>query len=170
MSLLSEICCLVENYKSDGVYIGIRYENTVEVLKDFFEELKKRGVKNVIPFEKIHTTLIYSSKNPDSEIKIGEDLLGVKVKFSKFHIFDSADGKKVLVLKLNSNALVDKHKKLMKDHNLSYDYDEYIPHITVSYDIGDLDLNIIKGIKLPKELSIKEVYVNRIIKSWQSNG
>lgn len=170
MSLLSEICFLVENAKSDGVYIGIRFENTVEVLKDFFEELKKLGIKNIIAFEKIHTTLIYSSKNPDSEIKIGEDLLGVKAKFSKFHVFDTADNKKALVLKLNCKALIDKHKKLMKEHDLSYDYDEYIPHITVSYDIGDFDLSKIKDIKLPKDLSIKEVYVNRIIKSWRSNG
>lgn len=132
--------------------------------------MKKLGIKNIIAFEKIHTTLIYSSKNPDSEIKIGEDLLGVKAKFSKFHVFDTADNKKALVLKLNCKALIDKHKKLMKEHNLSYDYDEYIPHITVSYDIGDFDLSKINNIKLPKDLTIKEVYINRIIKSWHSNG
>jgi len=43
-----------------------------------------------------------------------------------------------LVLKVESDWLLKRHDYLMVVHDAIYDYPEYIPHITLSYDIGDM--------------------------------
>ena len=45
------------------------------------------------------------------------------------------------MLKLDSSDLRERHEFLMKEHKATYDFPEYIPHITLSYDIGDFDIN-----------------------------
>lgn len=60
-------------------------------------------------------------------------------------VFNTQDNKRCLVIKLESEYLTNRHKELMKNYpSLTYDYPEYIPHITLSYDIGDFDISEIK--------------------------
>jgi hypothetical protein len=60
---------------------------------------------------------------PDTAPEFGE------IRFKKFTYFGSA-----LVMELYAPMIVNRHKELMKEHNAVFGYDEYRPHITLSYD------------------------------------
>ena len=59
-----------------------------------------------------------------------------------------------LILKIDCPELVARHKELMDEHEATYDYPVYQPHITLSYDIGDLDINDLPDVKktIPKRM------------------
>lgn len=110
---------------------------TPHAAKQIFEIARQAGVPNLHQRDKYHCTLIYS-REPCKTPKPRKNLL-VPVSPEKWHVFKTRDGKNCLVLKLSSSAMNLRHKQLMKDLEASYDFPDYLPHITVSYDIGDFD-------------------------------
>jgi len=40
------------------------------------------------------------------------------------------------VLTYDCPELIDRHNALMKEHGATFDYDEFKPHVTLSYDVG----------------------------------
>ena len=46
----------------------------------------------------------------------------------------------------------------MQKYDLTYSYDEYIPHITLSYDIGDFDISKLNVKDLPSNFTINTEY------------
>ncbi len=87
---------------------------------------------------KMHCTLIYSKKACKQPFIRNNALYTAE--FEKWHVFKTQDGKNCLVAKLRSADLLQRHRDLMTEMGASYDFDEYLPHITISYDIGDLDI------------------------------
>lgn len=78
-----------------------------------------------------HTTVAYSRKHVNvklepQDIKVSGTPLG-------YELFDTQDGGKCLVLKIESDDLTELHNTF-KELGASYDYDEYKPHITLCYD------------------------------------
>ena len=59
----------------------------------------------------------------------------ITAKFKEWKIFDTAIGTtgKCLVMALESEELHEHHNMLRKKYGASYDFPEYIPHMTVSY-------------------------------------
>jgi hypothetical protein len=107
-----------------GTYAGVRYSPETERLIKTF--ITRYDIPN--PNLDIHTTLLYSTSEcpnymPDTVPAYGD------IKFKEFRYFGSS-----LVIELDAPGLVMRHKALMKLHNAVYDHDEYIPHITLSYD------------------------------------
>ena len=101
--------------------------------------------------------MIYSTKYDNIvENDVGEDLGTAEP--LKFHIFETADKKRALVVVLKSEYLVNRHKELMTNYNLTYDFDEYIPHITLSYDIGNFDISKLDIKDLPSNFTINTEY------------
>lgn len=133
-----------------GTYAGLRYSaETEKVIQTF---IKRSGIPN--PNDDIHTTILYSTKEcpnyvPDTVPEYGD------IKFKGFRYFGSA-----LVIELDAPGLVMRHKALMKQHNAVYDYDEYIPHITISYDsdidVGTLSKDYFAKTKFIPETEYKE--------------
>lgn len=146
----------------DGSYVAVRYD---EESKDaLYEFAKNLNLPNLLPKEKYHTTLIYSRKyNPN--IKIDQSLYPLKVKGNELHVFETQDNKRAAVMKFDSKELVERHNFLMSEYQLEYDYDEYIPHITLSYDIGDMDLDF-SG-EFPTMVVVEE-YKEDLILDWQN--
>ena len=89
------------------------------------------------------------------------------VQLEKFEIWKTRDtGKNCLVLKYKCPALVKRHKFLMKEHKATFDFDEFIPHITLSYDINDMTL---KDFGKPEEIgniSINKEYGQALDLDW----
>lgn len=96
------------------------------------------------PSAELHCTVTYSRRpcpelgdyRPD--IPIGADVLG-------FRIFSMQNGNRCLVLELHSDDIMDLHKYAM-ELGCSYDYPDYTPHITLSYNypydqVPELDLH-----------------------------
>lgn len=127
----------------DGTYAGVKLSSkSVKAIADYCEG---NNLPNPTPPEKLHVTLLYSRKYlPDYEAYglYKEPLIG---KPDGFDVWESSpedpDEKpsRCLVLKIDCEELVKRHKKLMKEHGATFDYDEYNPHVTFSYDIENID-------------------------------
>lgn len=124
----------------EGVYVGVRFSD--ESKEDLLELIKALNVQNPVAAEDFHATVIYSKKSPSSPLKVIGVLDKPELTVAKeLHIFPTREEKNALVIKLESAFLKSRHEALMKEYNLSYDFDEYIPHVTISYDCGDFDIN-----------------------------
>ena len=117
-----------------GTYIAIKYDalsqNKLTSLAERFD------VPNIIPKDKLHTTIIYSTVHSDDVIVNTNPYNSF---INKFDTFDSPSGKRCLVVILDNDALKERYKELTKLHGFVSDYPEYVPHITLSYDIEDWD-------------------------------
>lgn len=119
-----------------GRYIGMNFTpEAKEVLKRIVHD---EGIPNSTPAEKMHTTLTYSkgSSVPDYEVE-GKLEEPVEAEIDSFDVFPSDEGNNCLVAKLKCDEFHNRHKKA-REMGATYDYDEYIPHVTLSYDAGDI--------------------------------
>lgn len=146
---------LKNSQESKGIYVAVKYNQTAQ--DDLLEFIKEYNIPSTLKAEDFHTTLIYSRKY--AEINELDDNLGDKeiAAYPKeLHVFETFDKKSALVIKLDCPYLEERHKYLMEKYNLTYDYEEYIPHITLSYDIGNMKLP--ENVKFPKFFRITSEY------------
>lgn len=137
----------------DGTYAGVTFsKETVDAISTF---IKKNKIPNAIADKKLHTTLLYSRK-PLPHFKPAGGLKKLMIGTNgKFEIWKTRDnGKNALILKYDCDRLVKRHKFLMKEYEATYDFDEFIPHLTLSYDVGDMTL---KEVGSPKEIGDIEI-------------
>lgn len=134
-----------EIYKEVGTYVGVKWaESTAEILLDW---AKENGVPNLINKNEIHSTLIYSrvgfNHKPSTEDFSFSTIGPNNSTENRFHVFENKErGHKALVIKIYSQQMIDRHNEIMKNNpKATYDFDEYIPHITLSYHIEDFDVN-----------------------------
>ena len=119
--------------------------------------------------EKYHSTVLYSRKPVEKAQEI-IDGLGKEIELEAvgFKLFDSKEDptKAALVIELKAPELVALHKKLIAAGG-THDYDDYTPHVTVTYtadptlDLSSLKLPdfkfVIKGFKTkPLDLNWKD--------------
>ena len=142
------------NEQEKGVYLAVKY--TQSNAEDLMLYIKDNNIPSTLTKDDIHSTVIYSRKYADISINDIEDLGSAEP--LKFHIFETQEDKRALVILLKSEYLENRHKDLMKEHNLTYDFKEYLPHITLSYDIGDYDISKLDIKDLPKHLTINTEY------------
>lgn len=127
-----------------GTYAGVRFDD------DTIKRIKAYAIDNEIPdrleSRKLHTTLLYSKKHLPDYVASGdldEPLIGKPTGFDVWESQPDDEGIKsnCLILLYDCSELVKRHKDLMSQHEAEYDFDEYKPHITLSYNIGDLDVS-----------------------------
>lgn len=138
-----------------GVYVAVKYNQSAR--DDLLEFIKDYKIPSVLKAEDFHTTLIYSKKW-DNITCLNDNMedLEIVAHPKELHVFETFDKKRALVILLDCPYLNERHKYLMKKYDLTYDYPEYIPHITVSYDIGDMEIP--KDVKFPKFFRIQSEY------------
>jgi 2'-5' RNA ligase len=106
--------------KQKGLYVAVRPKSNEVINK----------LKNTLNIdnnhEDYHVTVIYSRTYDELEVIPQKEY---QAKLKQLHLF----GDDFLVVMLDCPELVDRHKQLMKNYDLTYDCDEYIPHITLSY-------------------------------------
>ena len=147
-----------------GTYVGAKPS---EESKTHLTKLQKDiNVPNPIPVSKMHVTLIYSRKYlPDFKPR-GKLKEVIKTTPTKLDIFKSKEGVNVLVVILESEALTNRHNHIMDTHEATYDYDEYKPHLTLSYDCGDFDVNEHDITKLLETITFDEEYDEELNTNW----
>lgn len=121
-----------------GLYVAVKFTRNSNVyLSSYIDHIK---IDN--PIYDFHTTVVYSKKDPITEYKIlGK--LNPKIRIiSEFmpDLFDVENGKKALVLKFSSEFLNKRHLYGEKC-GCSYDYPEYKPHISLSYNSNEDELS-----------------------------
>lgn len=156
---------LSHNYYKNGAFIELKFDNeTLKNLKNYFENT---NIPNSIPLKEIHTTLLYSRKGienyiPSNKLK-GEILIP-----KKLHIWKTQENTNCLVCELENSKIVKYHNNLIKYHNASHDYPEYIPHVTFSYNCGNLDVG---NLELPKfNFIIDKENLSALDENWLKNN
>ena len=138
-----------ETESTKGTYAGARFsKQTVDDIKSYCEE---NEIPNPLKSEKLHTTILYSRKYLPEYNPCGmyDPLMVGKPK--GFDVWKTtcsqgstpdpdAEQTNCLVLEFDCPELEKRHEGLMKEHEATYDYDEYKTHVTLSYDIGDVDI------------------------------
>ncbi len=144
-----------EKQDTKGLYVAVKYNQSAG--DDLLDFIKKYNIPSTLKAEDFHTTIIYSRKFADIK-ELDDDMEDSEIiaKPTELHVFETFDNKRALVIKLDCPYLDERHKYLMQKYNLTYDYEEYIPHITLSYDIGDLEIP--KDVEFPEFFRIQAEY------------
>lgn len=161
-----------EEYGIDGGrYVGMHFTpETKEMLKKIIHDEK---IPTAVPDEKMHSTIVYSRDNPVKDYEVSGKLEEpIEAKINSFDVFQSQEGKNCLVAKLHAPDLEDRHNKA-KELGASYDYDEYIPHVTLSYDVGDVDDSFIDNLNKKYkgyQIFADEEYDEPLDNTWVKNN
>lgn len=144
-----------------GSYVGVHFdEDTKNRLKKFASD---NNIPNPLRAEKYHTTVLYSLKQDDTiepKGKIDPPIVGEPVGFDVWKSSDT-NGKPItncLVLKYKCKELDDRHKEIQDKYDVKHTFDEYNAHITLSYDIGDLDIDDLDASEIGPINIIEEYY------------
>lgn len=148
----------ITSVNKKGTYAGYRFCD--KSVKKLIKLGKQCGVDNIIDSEDFHTTLLYSRKRlPEYKPKgiLDEPLVA---KLIKAEIWPTNSNMNALVIILESPKQVSRHKYLMKTHKGTWDYPNYIPHFTLSYDCGKFSKSELS--KLNNQISDKDITINLI--------
>lgn len=84
-------------------------------------------------------------------------------------IWFGESGERCLVLKYDCPELCIRHKYLMETHNATYDFPDFTPHITLSYDMCDVDIASLPNIHdYLDSICITYEYSRELIVDWNS--
>lgn len=139
-----------------GVYMCAKFcQASLEALRNVQNALE---IDNPVSPEKLHTTIVYSRKTvdlfPGSELNEPAKLIG-------FEKWDTKYGS-TLVGIIESDYLHSRFNDAM-DMGATYDYDDYKPHVTLSYDSGIQDLESrLSSLTLPVDLRIVGEHVEAL--------
>lgn len=112
--------------------------------KEVIAWAKSQGFKSTLPGSEMHVTITYS-KRPVNWFEMGGSLTG---EASELIVAPggprvvSVLGENAVVLIFSSSELEWRHER-MTDSGASWDFDQYLPHVTISYDGAPADLNAV---------------------------
>lgn len=115
-----------------GLYLSAFFDD--ETNKNLEEFMNRHRIPNAVPTPSLHTTIVYSKSPVDMEPLHTIDVT-VHREGCSFEVWDTPSGN-TLVLKFFSPYFQIRFNEAMA-LGASYDYDEYKPHISLSYDVGD---------------------------------
>jgi len=137
-----------------GTYVATKFSpKSCTALVELQNKLKIQST----PLTEFHVTIMYSRKPfnyPEHQELYSE------VQTKGFYIFEGEH--RALVLLLDSKYLEKLHKDIMQQYNATYDFDKYIPHVTLCYDY--------KG-EVPKftpnlNLELTSIYTEELDLTW----
>lgn len=155
---------------SAGKYVGVHFDqDTIEQVQKI---LNDEQIPNPISPEDVHSTIAHSKTDiPDYEPD-GEFEEPQEASINGFKIFNTSEGGRCLVATLDSDYLHSRHQKTL-DHGATYDFDEYIPHVTLSYNVGDdwddSNLDKLTNKYGGTRLGISDEYMSDLDPDWVKN-
>lgn len=125
-----------------GTYAGVRFDPLT--VRDLMIMQDMLNLPNRLDPEKFHSTLLFSRKPLPNYVPFGHYPVSPTSDTNQFElkVFKTGSGKNALVLAYDSSFLSNRHKELMKEHGGTWDHPSFIPHITLSYDIGDMNVEL----------------------------
>lgn len=117
------------------LYVHRKIENAADIIK----WAKDQGFKMTMVGSELHATVMYSKvavdwPTPDDDVITIRSPAGREV----------AELGDAVVLKFRNSTLNRRHEELCAEHGCVFDHDEYIPHLTITYEPGDLDISKVK--------------------------
>lgn len=136
---------------------------------DLITWAKENGFTSTLPAEDMHVTVLYS-KVPVDPMKMGEtwgnqDDGGLTIKAGGPRALEKF-GEGAIVLQFASWNLVHRHDEMVRN-GASHDFEEYLPHVTISYDPPEgFDIEAVKPFN--GELRFGPEIFERIDPEWKS--
>lgn len=126
-----------EEFHPDGTYVKASLDDAA---KDrIYELMDALNLNNRVPRDDLHTTIMYSRKPCPDAIEMNGTAVPFRAKISDFKIWeDRGSGSNCLVAVVECDPLRNIHEHMHLKYDATYDFPEFIPHITLSYDCGDL--------------------------------
>ncbi|QFR56099.1 hypothetical protein CPT_Muldoon_148 [Serratia phage Muldoon] len=138
---------------SAGLYVCAKFSDlTLDAIEKLQRDLK---VPNPVPRDKIHSTVVFSRVSVPYVAASGSFEVATN---GELEVWDTKSGR-TLVLVLNSEYLDFRHN-YAKALGATYDFPKYIPHITLSYDVGaasfkgKVEINIVLAHEKKEQLDL----------------
>lgn len=129
-----------------GTYVGVRFDAaTLDQVEKLQENL---NLFERTPRDKLHATIVFSRVTIPYAVLEEPCNIG---KTTKYKVFKTASGKRALVLLIDSDYLRNRHE-YGNILGATYDFPNYQPHITLSYDIGSM--------AIPKDAPVFDVGIS----------
>jgi len=151
---------LFEFANDKGSYAAVKFDpETVKALEAYQYD---NNIPNPLNPDEFHSTVMFSRKYIPNFKPLGE-IQGWEGTFEKFHVYPS-DDTQALVLMYDCWEIKDRWQKIISEYGATWDYDDFHPHITLSYDMEDLDISKLPPYKGP--IIIVEEYNNDLDEGW----
>lgn len=126
-----------------GSYFAVKFSEMTK--NEIIKYVERYEIPNPTHRDLLHATVMFASDILTEPSPEGLIVPMIQGKFKCFSIWNTKptdDGTiyNCLVLKFLCPALIWRHKYLMSRHYPDIEYQQYIPHITLSYDIGDMSI------------------------------
>lgn len=142
-----------------GTYAGAKFTDST---LDLIEEIQRSlNLFDPVPRDKLHTTICFSRVKVPFIPNIVERQIG---NTGNLKVFKTQTGKRALVLAIESDYLHERFKYAMA-LGATYDFPDYQPHITLSYDIGVMEIPDKSFSGNPVEISTE--YVEDLDLDWK---
>jgi hypothetical protein len=158
----------------EGTYAGVKFsKDTIKAIKQYG---KDNQLPNRLPSNKLHSTLLYSRTfcpNYQPLGKLPKPWVGKPTHLELWPSQPDEDGNvsRCLVLRYKCRELEQRHEDLMDAHDATFDFDTYDPHITLSYDVGELDLDSLPDITETLDtIEINEEYGETLNLNWANEN
>lgn len=163
---IDENSLTVVDAKPRTLYVSRKVTNAAEIMK----WAKEQGIPSLVPESSLHVTITYSRDAVDW-MKMGTDWSSkadgsMIVPAGGARLLDRFDGG-ALVLLFNSSELSWRHQEMIRE-GASWDYPDYQPHLTLSYDQADIDLAAIKPYR--GEIHLGPEIFEEISENWRSES
>lgn len=129
-----------------GLYVAAKFMD--ETVDQILELQKRLKLVNPVQSADLHCTIVYSRVDVPYKLNTSAGFIG---QAKCLEVWDTKQGK-TLVLLLDSPYLKFRHEYANK-LGASYDFDNYIPHITLSYDIGAQLIDTNQDVNIQIELA-----------------
>jgi hypothetical protein len=146
--------------KSNGTFVAVKFAKEVTDALEAY--CMRNNVPNPIQPSDFHSTVVCSRRRLKNVALLRDIHPGWIATPIGFDVFDTRheDGSttKCLVLKIDCPEMYARHNFFRQFEKASHDFPSYIPHITLSYDIGDYDISGIEDIRtvLPQIAIVSE--------------
>ena len=165
---LTSVDCILDQMKDNqpGTYAAVTFDTHTN--KEIHNYTTATSLPNAVRLDQLHTTLLYSRKHlPDYKPHgIMMAMYGTPV---GLEVWPSKGSERCLLLKYDCPELCARHAYLMSTHNATYDFHDYVPHVTLSYDIGKLDISALPDVReYVKAIVIVNEYSRELILDWAS--
>lgn len=150
-----------------GTYAGVRFsDRTVQALIDYCDQ---NNIPNRLSEDKFHSTLLFSRKHLPDYVPKGRYNKPMIGEFSKIECWPSQVDTNCLIMRFKCESFKNRHKYLMNKHNATWDFENFLPHLTLSYDVpSDFDPSILPPFEGPIE--IVEEYCEELDTEWAANN
>lgn len=118
-----------------GLFIGLEVsQQDLEKIKNFQDKIE---LKNPVKAEEIHCTLFATTDNFEY---VSTTPIPVEIHNITLGKIKTQSGVDCLVLYFDSETLKNQHDFIKDKYNVKPFYAQFIPHLTLSYDCGELDI------------------------------